>query len=307
MVWSEKDTSGSHVFFARSGDAGKTWEKKIQLGSNLNGAATAPAIAVAANGKIHVVWTQASTGEADIFHAVSDNGGREWQKAENVTKTGSASGEPSLAVTADGTTHLVWPDTRKLSQQDIYYLKAENGTWSKLLNLSNTKAASSHPRLSVGRQDKLYVTWTDGSKKPLAPDIWCVHSTRKGGFSKPVNVSNSPGLSGHPAIASDAKGRVALVWSDTSRNDSFWDAIARLSNDELAEYSNLIILTESLSPGDARYPDVTIVKDDAVFVWEQIEHNQSKLKSASVNLREIASGPAERVYDQIHGVESNSR
>ena len=76
------------VWAAVSTDAGASWTTAADV-SNTPGVSSEPAVAVAPDGTIHVVWTDTTAGanNPDIWHAQSSDHGKSWKAAEDISKT----------------------------------------------------------------------------------------------------------------------------------------------------------------------------------------------------------------------------
>ena len=314
VVWSDTKAGekSPDIFFACSNDKGKTWSTPVDI-SNTPGLSSDPALAVGPDDVIHVVWTDTSKGEKnkDIYYVSSSDHGKTWAKdpllpAEDISNTPGASTEPAIAVDTSSVPHAVWLDASVgETHPDIFYVRKENGTWTKPTNVSHSPRMSDHPSVGCGADGKVYVTWLDYSQKPTAPDIWCAMCGKTGHFEKPINISNTPGVSGEPVVTSDSTGRVAFVWTDTSKTFKKSDIFSRISNDGGNDFTTVMDLSNT--PGVSKHPDV-VISDNKIFViWEEVEAGKSLLKIASLGMDNLATGPATEVNPTIRGKTGNSR
>jgi hypothetical protein len=314
VIWCGADGNqgGTDIFFTRSSDGGKTWAQPIDI-SNTPGISTEPALATSPDNSIHVVWTDTSKGEKnkDIYYTSSFNGGKKWAKdpllpATDISNTPGSSTEPAIAADEDGVVHVAWLDsTPGETHPDIYYVRKDNDNWSQPLNVSHSPRISDHPTIGCGSKGKVYVAWLDHSQKPTAPDIWCAIATKSNQFEKPINISNTPGVSGEPAVAADRQGRVAFVWTDTSKTFIRPDIFARISNDCGDDFTTVMDISNT--PGISVSPDVIIVGDKMILVWEELVDNKRYVKLTSMDIKNLATGPPMYVDPTIHGASSNSR
>ncbi len=314
VVWTDTRAGEKtpDIFFARSEDKGKTWTHPVDI-SNTPGMSSDPAVAVGQDNSIHVVWTDTSKGEKnkDIYYTWSTDGGKKWAKdpllpAEDISNSPGTSTEPAIAVDQDGIVHAVWLDSSVgETHPDIFYVSRDNGVWCKPINVSHSPRMSDHPTIGCGAKGKVYVSWLDYSQKPTAPDIWCAIGDKRGEFEKPINISNTPGVSGEPTLAANASGVVAFVWADTSKTFSRPDIFARISNDSANDFTTVMDISNT--PDISRHPDVVIAGKNMVVIWEDVERNFSALKMTSMSLDNLATGPATQVDPTIQGESSNSR
>ena len=138
---------------------------------------------------------------------------------------------------------MVWLDnTPGEKNPDIYYAKSSDDSWSKAVDISNTPKMSSHPGIACGANGKVYVVWCDASFKKNAPDIYCVITDKNGKFGRPINISDTPGVSSEPVIAADGQDRIVIAWADTSKEANKPHVFARISIDGGKQFSNVMDL-----------------------------------------------------------------
>jgi hypothetical protein len=314
VVWCDTksgDTSPD-VFFVRSTDGGKTWTKPKDI-SNTPGVSSQPALATGSDNSIHVVWCDTSKGEKnkDIYYCASNDGGKTFSKDPllpciDISNTPGASNAPTIAVCEDGSVHAAWEDTTSgATKPDIYYAMSENGTWSKPIDVSKTPGVSRHPSIACGTKGKVYLAWADSSDKPTAPDIWFALARKHGTFEEPINLSDTPGLSGDPSVAADQKNHVCVVWSDTSENSTKPDIFGRVSLDGGDDFSNIMELADL--PGYSKHPIAAIAGDKLFAIWANVQGAKSMVKVLSMGIQDIATGPVEGVDQPVHPVPSDSR
>src|SRR5215470_4026660 len=166
-----------------------------------------PSIAGDDKGGLHVAYEAPGKGAttADIYYTSSTDGGKTWSAAAAVASTPGASEDPAIAVGKDGSVVVVWTDTSSGDQKpDIYAARsADKGkTWSAPVDVSNTPGISSAPDVKVAPNGDTYVIWIDTSAGSDSPDVYFASSVDGGKtFSKPTDISNTPGKSLTPAIA----------------------------------------------------------------------------------------------------------
>jgi hypothetical protein len=314
VVWGDTTSgeSSPDIFFSRSSDGGKTWTSPADI-SNTPGVSAEPTLAIGPDSSIHVVWSDTSKGEKnkDIYYTSSSDGGKTWAKdpllpAEDISKTPGMSSQPAITVDEEGSPNVVWLDgTPGETHPDIYYMCKENGAWTRPVNISHSPRVSDHPSIACGAKGKVFIVWQDYSQKPTAPDIWCAVGGKNGHFAKPINISNSPGVSAKPSVAADAKGNVVFVWTDTSKTLKKPDIFGRVSNDGANDFTTVMDLSNT--EGVSKRPALALSSDKMVFVWEEVDGDKSLLKVGSMGLNNLATGPATDVYPAIRGKTGNSR
>jgi hypothetical protein len=300
------------IYFARSSDGGKTFTPARAI-FNSAGKSSGPSIAVGADGAIHTVWCQvnASTGEKLIFYSRSSDNGLIWSAKqllalENQKEGSGVSSQPTVAISDDGLVHASWVDVNPgKNAPDIFYAKCENGIWIKPIDVSRSARIAQQPIIACGRQHKVFLTWLDNSRKELAPDIWCSVDSHEASFSPPLNISDTPGVSSDPAIAADRRGRVVIAWADTTSGVTKPDIFGRISLDSLADFSNLIDFSNT--EGRSKNPSLAIAGERVFVVWEEDQGKVSKVFMNSMSLVGVATGPALKVDQEIHGSSSTNR
>jgi hypothetical protein len=289
----------SDVYFTRSADNGKTWTEPLDV-SNTPGVSTEPVLAVGADNSIHIAWIDTTSGEThpDVYYVSSTDAGKSFSKAADISDTPGVSSEPTIAATAQDTVHLAWLDTTPgPTHPDIFYAKKSAGVWTKAKDVSNTPRMSSHPGLACGAKGRVYLTWTDNSQKEDAADVWCARAGETAGFAKLVNISATSGVSSEAAIGTDSKGRVGVVWSDTTSGVQQPDIFTRVGIDHLEQITQAIDLTNT--KGMSKHPQLSFAGNTMFVVWEEIVGDKSLVKITSMSLTGMATGPSFGV-DRTH-------
>jgi BNR repeat-like domain len=121
VVWDD-DTPGNYEILAkRSTDGGATWGASQRLSwSSLE--SLAPDIAIDAGNAIHVVWSDYTPGNPELYYRESSNGGSTWSAAQRISWTAEDSASPAILADSGGTLHLVWEDFTP-GNYEIFYKK----------------------------------------------------------------------------------------------------------------------------------------------------------------------------------------
>lgn len=310
VVWSDtgSDPISPDIFFVRSADGGTTWTEPMDI-SNTPGVSGEPTLAIAPDDSIHVVWTDSSKGmkNKDIYYTSSTDAGKHWAKdpllpAVDISNTTGASSEPTIAVAPDNIIHVAWADsTPGTTHPDIFYTQNSNNKWTTPVNISHSPRVSAHPALSCGKE-KVFLCWSDNSKKENAADIWLAVGDKNGKFAEPINVSNTPGVSSEPAAAADQSGEAAIVWSDTSTGTKTPSIFAKASLDNASGFTAVMDLSNNKQCVRI-HPDVTVSGGKMFVVWEEPAGKESTVKTGSIELNGLATVPAQ-VDPSLHSVPS---
>lgn len=210
------------IFHTQSNDNGVTWSapEDVSRGADL---ATHPDIAIEPSGAIDCVWSVKTSRSAfsEVYFSRSSDGGKNWTNPVDVSNSVAISVEPALAVGKGNSVYVVWSSSSNVdSAPDVYCaISSDFGkTWTKPEDISATPGASTEPTIAVGADGTVHVAWLDATSGGNRPDIYYVKRS-SARWSAPKNVSDSPRVSGHPALACGTKGKTYLVWSDNSKRE----------------------------------------------------------------------------------------
>ncbi|MDR3613778.1 MAG: sialidase family protein [Candidatus Obscuribacterales bacterium] len=310
VVWSSNgaDLKSSDIFFVRSTDGAKTWSEPINI-SNTAGPSVEPAIATGPDDSIHVVFTDTSTADynKDILYVRSKDGDKQSSKIAflspvDISNTPGASTEPDLVVTPEGVVRAVWIDTTSgETHPDVYSARREHDSWTEAVDVSRSARVSTHPSLAYDKE-RVFLTWSDNSRKETAADIWVDIGSRRGKFSKPINISDTPGWSNEPRATAN-NGQLVIVWTDTSTGTLTPSIYARVTPDVGQDFT--AVMNMSQRQGMSKHPSVTITGGKMIVVWEEIVGDDSTIEVTTLKLKDLPTGPPLAVDPTLHGVSGN--
>lgn len=229
-----------------------------------------PSVAADDKGGLHVAYEAPGKGAsaADVYYTSSTDGGKTWSAAVAVATTPGASEDPAIAVGKDGSVVVVWTDTSSGDgKPDIYAARsADKGkTWTAPVDVSNTPGVSSAPDVKIAPNGDTYVIWLDTSSGTDSPDVYFASSADGGKtFSKPADVSNTPGKSLTPAIALAQSGAIHVTWCDTSSGDASPDVYYSGSTDGGKTWSKAIDVSNS--PGVSADSDIAVDAKGRIYI-----------------------------------------
>ena len=308
VVWTDAsaDPGSPDIFFTRSADGGQTWSKPIDI-SSTPGLSAEPAIAIGPDDSINVVWSDTTKGDKnrEIFYACSRDGGKTWHPPIDISNTAGVSSEPALAVGPEGIVHAAWADTTSTSGEtkpDIYYAQATNDSWTTPVKVCNSLRISSHPALACSR-NKIFLAWSDNSRKLNAPDVWLVIGSPAGIFGTVSNISDTPGVSTEPRVAVRGDDLV-IVWSDFDTTAKTSSICALGTTDTAGDFAPCINLSNAHD--GATHPDVTICAGKMYAIWEQVTlaHGPAMIQVSSVDIKGLDSSPVKLVDPKHPGQRS---
>jgi hypothetical protein len=221
VVW--KDTTSGEkrpeIYYSVSRDNGTTWTNAEKV-SELNGAASEPAIAVGRDGVVHVAWESkgATEGTSIIYYAHKDP--KSWSKALDVSRSAHLCSHPDIACGPKGQIVICWADNSKSEDQSDVWLTIGNkqSVFDKPRNVSNTPDISKNPALVTDEVGRVAIVWSDTAREAATSEI-VGRVSFDGGLtlSNVMDFSNKEGKSIHPDVALAAN-KLFVVWEDTLPN-----------------------------------------------------------------------------------------
>ena len=119
FVWYVQTPEQAEIHYRRSPNGGSTWSPDKRL-TWTSGWSQNPDIAVGAGNSIHVVWTDDTPGNHEVYYKGSPDGGLTWSLVQRLTWTLEDSWEPAIAVDSTDFIHIVWRDDTA-GNAEIYY------------------------------------------------------------------------------------------------------------------------------------------------------------------------------------------
>ena len=147
------------VFLLLQPLSAQNWEKSKRLTWN-SGISHFPSIVVDSNDYIHVVCHDNTTGNFEIYHKKSTDGGATWA-SKRLTFNSGHSLARDIAIDANNYIHVVWEDFNK-AIAEIYYKRSTNGgaNWTTK-RLTFNSGPSYYPSIVADSENHLHVVWGD--------------------------------------------------------------------------------------------------------------------------------------------------
>jgi hypothetical protein len=186
---------------------------------------------------------------------------KDWTKIIGLSDSDVTSQGPRLAASGNNV-YAVWEESHDGTNRIMLAKSTDRGnTFSKPANLTSGIGKDSETPSVAAFGNIVYVVWTDNS--PGNFDIFFIKSTDGGNtFSKPLNLSNDPGLSYLPKIATNGKNNVYVVWTDNSPGN--YNILFTRSLDGGASFDKPIILGNL--KGVSNFPNIAASGNDTVYV-----------------------------------------
>ena len=172
-----------------------------------------PAVAVDPLDNIHIAWSDRRNETYAIYYAKLDLNGRVLINDSKVSAGGGQSTNPlDMALDSQMNVYIAWMDDRD-GNWEIYYAKlGPNGAILRGdTRLTNDSATSWKPRIAIGPDDSLHITWEDerdGNKELYYKRLDSNGTVLVDETRLTYNLATSQ----NPDIAVDSTGAVHLVW-----------------------------------------------------------------------------------------------
>jgi hypothetical protein len=234
--------------FCKKGPGEENYLKPINV-SNNPGRSERPSIAVDSKGTVHLVWTDDTPGNEEIFYAFKPAGGS-WSTPVNLSNNPRSSRFPSIKIDKNDVIHLAWQDCNPDGFWRIFYSKkSNNGTWSIPETITGGYMYVG-PQLAVDDSGNVHLIWYYGG---YYLGIRYAMRRKEGTWTPQTTVVGPIGVA-YSGIAVDNQGNAHVVWDwydfeDTNgaiyysikrKDDSVWSQPANISNTRHARFPDII-------------------------------------------------------------------
>ena len=172
VIWLDDSSGYRDVFFKRSVDGGKTFEKTINLGNN-TGLSGTPQLSVSEDNSsnidsnsinVNVIWHDSSEG---IVLRKSDDGGNTFEKAVSLSENYPLSFFPKITSQGNNvyaTWVSIYSKGMENETREVAFAKSmdRGTTFDKFTNLTDNAKISFNPQLASSGNN-VYVLWTNGT------------------------------------------------------------------------------------------------------------------------------------------------
>ncbi|OGD11389.1 MAG: hypothetical protein A2Y86_05830 [Candidatus Aminicenantes bacterium RBG_13_62_12] len=212
-VWRDDTPGNLDIYYKRSTDGGTSWgaAKRITWTS---GNSSHPAMVVDSSDVIHVVWSDKTPGNDEIYYKRSTDGGTSWGAAKRITWTSGNSYYPAMALDSSDAIHIAWNDDTPSSDDEIYYKRSTDGgtSWGAAKRITWTSGLSLYPAMAIDSSDTIHIVWQDYTPGDTA--IYYKKGTGGGINWSAVERITWTSDACEPAIAVDSSDTIHLVWYD---------------------------------------------------------------------------------------------
>jgi len=254
--------------------------------STTGNASDRASLAIDSRGRLHLVWTETSAYNRQVFYARFEGG--QWTSAEQLSHSVGYAGFPSLAVDSQDRVQVVWYAFDGTFYQ-IYYRRLDVSTWTPERALTTETVDATSPAIALGPDGKVHVVWFRLESRGTFNEV--AYLRLEGD-----TVVETHAISGHgvdsidPSIVVDRRGTVHVVWSAV---------VGGLERIEHLEGGSNWSAIEAVSPATVGATHPTLALDQGSrlhLVWEGTDHQiyaQSKNGSWSTPVT-ISSGGVNR-------------
>ncbi|HWM88153.1 MAG TPA: Ig-like domain-containing protein [Kofleriaceae bacterium] len=109
VAWRAQEGAGGHVLAARTGKKASAWQRVASAADlDLQDEAGEPAIAIAADGAVHLAWAERTADGERVLAARAAPGASSWEFLDSAAGRADSAGQPALALDSRGVPSLVW-------------------------------------------------------------------------------------------------------------------------------------------------------------------------------------------------------
>ncbi len=218
-VWDAGPVGDREIILARRSSETKTWDTPVAVTASTYDCCN-PAIGVAPDDSLYVVWQDNRRGIWDVYVSVSADGAT-WQTPARVTDSNDNHANPVVAI--DGASparaYIAWQEGGVVNaDSDIYVASSTTRFASKTVaRVTSDSTDQTDPALAAGPDNTVYLLWTD--RRNGSADIY-------GSSSSATSWANVPFVTGagdqqDPAVAVGPTGpSVHVLWTSDTAGDS---------------------------------------------------------------------------------------
>jgi len=236
---------GIFIFLTVGWTFGQTWDHMKRL-TYTSGITRAVKVATDSVNTVHVVWSDDTSGNFEIYYKNCDNGGTgTWSALKRLTWNSGQSDFPDIAIGPNDYIHVVWIDNTP-GNDEIYHKFSTDGgtTWSSIIRTTWTSGGSQDVNIAASSNNWIRMAYLE--YKGLDTEIhYKEYNPGTKTWSAPVRLTYTSGYATNPWIGVDGLGTIGgnihIVWEDNSvgnkelyhkistDNGDTWSAVQRLT------------------------------------------------------------------------------
>jgi hypothetical protein len=284
VIWEQSPDNNGQIFFKRSIDGGKTFEKTMNLGNN-TGLSGTPQVLVSRgnsvdNGgnfvRVYIIWHDSAEG---IVLRKSDDGGNTFGKALSLSENNPFAFFPKIA-TQGNNIYAIWitiynKGTENETREVSFAKSIDWGTsFGKVANLTNNAKISFNAQLASSGNN-VYVLWTNGTfvkdDFPILTDTIFKYSNNSGQiFQDTISLNNYTGWSANPMIKiKDDK--LYILWEERSQNrySDIYFCVINIKDTKECNYK----INVTNDSNNSFNPSFDILNNSALVAWTNEDSN----------------------------------
>jgi hypothetical protein len=239
------------------------WMLPREVSQSEEDASRGPALSVDGSGRLHLLWMDDATGQANPYYVRSDDGGSSWAIRE-VIAAGRPSYQGSLAVGTDGVAQACWwEESGQPPQYELLYARRSALGWGVNETVVITTSAIQEPSIA-DTGDTVHIVWSD----QLAPHFNLYYSRKAesgGTWADPVIITDTHISSLHAKTVADGAGNLHVVWQENTMPGNEIMYISGTVEAEHTTWSAPVTVTEKIAP-NATSPQLAVGQDGMVHV-----------------------------------------
>ena len=162
VVWYDDSPGNPEIFYKHSCDGGVSWSGIKRLSWN-NGYSCFPIIRTnSTDNRLHVVWSDNSTGKFEVYYKFSCDGGDTWSKQKRFTWNLIGSYGPSIAIDSVGGINLVYSGDSGGNLEIYHSNSIDNGaTWSVPQRITWSPGWADFLSIEADSLNGIHLVWQD--------------------------------------------------------------------------------------------------------------------------------------------------
>ena len=294
VLWLDDSNGNRDVFFKRSIDYGKTFERTLNL-SNRPGGAINPSIVVSDNNQnVYVIWEHIPGNNGEIVFTKSIDKGATFNAPFNIGNNSGLNGFPDIAVSENNVIFTLWHDT----VNGIVLRKSTDSgeSFAQPVTLSEKNVDALNPQMAVSKNN-IYVTWQSNPQDKNGEIVFVKSTDNGSSFDSPIVLSGSAGDSVDPKMAISQNNSMFWVWSNNaSGNEEIYflnvDNKGEAINSQLYSGKDTLLHNDTVANISEKSKNIGLIQrtftdaayDNAFYLFYNMKHNNSTNNTKYTNL-----------------------
>ncbi|MDA2939139.1 hypothetical protein MYX75_12870, partial [Acidobacteria bacterium AH-259-A15] len=173
-----------------------------------------PQVALDAEKRPWVVWSQQVDGNFDIYARALDEESNTWLKVVRLSSHPYSDIDHHLVSDDKGDLWVVWQGFHG-DNSDIFLRQYNGSEWSEEVRVTEHPANDWEPRVAVDDQGKAYIVWDTYRNGNY--DVY-MRAYENGNLAPEEPVAMTPKFEAHASVAVDGAGRVWVAWDESGPN-----------------------------------------------------------------------------------------